>query len=196
MFEDEAAVLLDRLGIDRETVRRGIDVLGVVSGDLVSQLAGSLGLADAKAVDVLRRDLRALLERVARMREQQRDVRTRMDERMDRAERSSARLDGAVEALARVQGRAQARLASLEERSASLESRLAARGQQLELMEGLRLRIEKLEGVVASWAGEVRSAKAGARKSTPRRVAARAGDGAGPVRDERPEPAAAQPRTR
>lgn len=196
MFEDEAAVLLDRLGIDRDTVRRGIDLVGVLSGDLVRQLAGSLGLADAKAVDVLRKDLRALLERVARMREQQRDIRARMEERMDRTQRSSAQLEGAVQAMARVQGRAEARLAGLEERSASLESRLAVRGQQLELMEGLRTRIEKLEGVVASLAGELRAGQAGARKSTPRRVAARAGDGAGAIREERPEPVAAQPRTR
>ncbi len=196
MFEHEASVLLDRLGVDGETVRRGLDVLGVVSGDLVRQLAGTLGLADAKAVDVLSRDLRGLLERVARLREQQRDVRSRVDGRLDQMEKSGARFDEVMQAMARVQGRAEARLSGLEERSSSLESKLALRSEQLDLVEGLRLRIEKLETLVASVAGGVRANKAGARKTAPRRATARSGDSTGPIREERSEPAAAKPRTR
>lgn len=196
MLEREATVLLDRVGIDGDTVRRGLDALGGVSGDLVRQLAGSLGLADARAVGVVSRDLRGLLEKVVRLREQQKDVRGRLEARIDQVELSAAKLDAAVQALARVQGSTQARLAGLEERSTSLESKLALRGEQFDLVEGLRLRMEKLEAAVASLAADVRANQAGTRSGSARRAAARIGDDAGPIREERPEPAAARPRAR
>lgn len=115
---------------------------------------------------------------------------------MDRMEQSSAKLDAALQAMARVQGRAQARLAALEERASSLDSKVTARGEQLELMEGLRLRIERLEGVVTASTADLRARKPGVTPGTPRRKAARVGDSPSPIREERPEPVAAQPRSR
>jgi len=195
MFEKEAAVLMDRFGLDGAAVRRGVDVVGAVSRDLIGQLASSLGLADAKAVDMLQRDFRGLLERVARMREQQREHRSRTEERIDRVEQSSAGLDGAVQAMARMQERTEVRLAGLDERSATLENRLAIRAEQLDLIEGLRQRMEKLEGLVATMAEDVR-AKVPQKKAVTRRVVARTNDSVSQAREERVEPAAAVSRKR
>lgn len=198
MFEKEAVVLLDRFGVDGEMLRRGLYAAGMLSGDVVRQISASLGLADAKTVDAVSRDLRSLLERVARLREKQKDAGMRLDQQRGELERSTARLDGALEAMARVQGRTQVRLDRLEERSLALESRLGLRDGQSERIATMLERIEKVESQVAALAGQLRGGKAAARTpgSGPRRVPARPSDGSGSVREDRPEAITAQPGTR
>ncbi|HYB98317.1 MAG TPA: hypothetical protein VEC57_04205 [Candidatus Limnocylindrales bacterium] len=144
MLEREVAVLMDRFGVDGGTLRRALDVVGLVSADVARQAAQAFGLADARAMESLGRDVRSLLEQVARLRRRDADGAARIE----RLEESIARLEGAAAAMARLQGKAQGVMSRLEERSEAFEQALERRMQQLEAVDSLKSRIERLEEMV------------------------------------------------
>ncbi|HYC56439.1 MAG TPA: hypothetical protein VEL28_16020 [Candidatus Binatia bacterium] len=141
MLERESSALLERLGVDGETFRRGLELMSVMSAELAGQLANALGLARTEATDSLARDVRALLEQVARLRRNDSDH----GQRLQRLEQSIARLEGAASAMARLQGKTQAVMTRLQERSEAFEEVLERRQQQLDALQTLRGRIEALE---------------------------------------------------
>jgi ABC-type transporter Mla subunit MlaD len=149
MFEREAGVVLDRLGLDTDAVRRVMDMLGSLSSEAVRPLAAALGIADVAAVEALARDVRALLQGEARLRREQAAAAARFDDFLKAVEA----LGAATAGLADLQARTQDRVEALAGKAAAMEETSARRQDLADEVARLRARIDELESTLQNELG-------------------------------------------
>lgn len=186
MFEREAGLVLDRIGLDTDAIGRVMDMLGSLSSEAVRPIAAALGIADAGAVEALSRDVRALLQGEARLRREQAQAAARFGDVLTAVEA----LGATTARLADLQSRTHERLDALAERAAGLEDTGEQRQRLSEELAALRTRIDSMESrMAAELAGSPLDGslsecddpaapagiRAGARRMTPRTVKASSG---------------------
>jgi len=174
MLEREAGLVLDRFGLDSDTIGRVLDTLAGLSAEAVRPLASAIGLADAAAVEALARDIRALLASDARMRREQGAAAARAEELV----RAVEALGATTATLADLQARTQVRLDALAGSAEAIENANQQRQRLIEDVDRLNKRIDELEERLAAEVGLVPGDDAedsgGVRPSGARRTASRA----------------------
>jgi hypothetical protein len=163
MFEREAGLVLDRFGLDSDTIGRVLDTLGNLSAEAVRPLASALGIADSAAVEALARDVRALLQSDARGRREQAAVAGRVED----LARAVEALGSTTATLADLQARTQGRLDALADSARAIDGTQEQRERLLADVERLRRRIDELEERLAAEVGLAPVAEGDADENSP-----------------------------